>query len=530
MFSILANLRKGVLPGRGPVDSEPPKEVPKEQPQKSSAQKASTARGSGDGRERDRGSGTSRAPLTVNEFVAKTKRYRERGLEPTKPELIAYARYLGIDPINDGDLMWIADEALNAPLPSEWTEHHDSADRIFYYNVTSHTSSWTHPLEQIHRDIYKSIVHFRSGDLNKEEQILELERARRKCDEMEREAHRELGVWSEHTDETGQKFYYNREQKRSVWTDPRPSKCHALFLQMKALRVMSKHCGQAFTGRGTLESLSAEMTQRDKARLAQSLVIGGVEGATPRTRREGGGSRVAAGGEDRKAAEQRAQNREREQERVREQEQEQIREAQRFERERLRAELQRDRAALAQRELEREERQRQRQAEESGRQALASGRGNQGGVGLPAAAAGLAREMSHNATSALQDDSLAEDQDQSEPLPGKKRKKKRKEKAQQSDSDSPSKPFLDLTEDDEGTSPTGGFKGLDMKKPPRSQVDEVRAALGVIPPPAGSLGGGGGSGLPSIISGALGALPPGDGLSGLGRARVRAGIKLEPIK
>ena len=67
--------------------------------------------------------------------VARTKRYRERGLEPTKPELIAYARlgtrllggshgggagrkslprYLGIDPITDGDLMWIADEARSS--------------------------------------------------------------------------------------------------------------------------------------------------------------------------------------------------------------------------------------------------------------------------------------------------------------------------------------------------------------------------------------------------------------------------------
>lgn len=195
------------------------------------------------GGRKEQGADTKKS-LTVNEFVARTKKYREKGLEPTKPELIAYARYLGIDPITDADLMWIVDESLNAPLPSEWTEHHDSANRVFYYNVDTQASSWTHPLEQLHRDTYKNIVEFRSGDMTREQQVSELERLRRKCDEAEREAHRELQSWSEHVDEQGQKFYCNREKQCSVWTDPRPARCHMLYLQMKALRMLSKHCGQ----------------------------------------------------------------------------------------------------------------------------------------------------------------------------------------------------------------------------------------------------------------------------------------------
>merc|ERR1719197_80274 len=157
-------------------------------------------------------SGTTRA-LTVNEFVARTKRCREKGLEPTKPELIAYARYLGIDPIVDGDLMWIADEALNAPLPSEWTEHHDSADRVFYYYVQTHASSWTHPLEQLHRDTYKQIISFRSGDMPSDEQKAKLSKLQAECDAAEKKAHVELQAWTEHTDEQGQKFYYNRDKQ-----------------------------------------------------------------------------------------------------------------------------------------------------------------------------------------------------------------------------------------------------------------------------------------------------------------------------
>lgn len=207
--------------------------------------------------------------MTVNEFVARTKKSREKGLEPTKPELIAYARYLGIDTVIDGDLMWIAEEALNAPLPSEWTEHNDSADRIFYYNVHTHKSSWTHPLEQLHRDLYKSIVNFRSGELTKEQQSIELDKLRHKCEGAEREAHQELQLWTEHTDEQSQKFFYNREQHMSVWTDPRPAMCHSLYLQIKALRVLGKHCGQSVSMNG-LEPLLAEKNRIASERDAHS--------------------------------------------------------------------------------------------------------------------------------------------------------------------------------------------------------------------------------------------------------------------
>jgi len=193
--------------------------------------------------------GSSKTPLTVNEFVARTKRAKDKGLEPTKPELIAYARYLSIDPIVDADLMWIAVEALTAPLPSEWTEHHDSGDRIFYYNVQTHASSWTHPLEQVHRDTYNRICDFRNN-LSQQDMTVELERLQKECEKAERETHEELHVWTEHTDESGQKFYYNSDARSSVWTDPRPSRCHVLYLQMKALRVLSQHCGRPGSARG----------------------------------------------------------------------------------------------------------------------------------------------------------------------------------------------------------------------------------------------------------------------------------------
>merc|ERR1719199_1066271 len=138
--------------------------------------------------------------LSVNDFISKTKNQQRQGLKPSGPELIAYARYLGIDPVADHDLLWIAVEALEAPLPSDWTEHFDSSDRVFYYNATMRVSSWTHPLEHIYRDAYRTIVNFRNANLSQQERSGQLFKLQQDCQEMERSVHTEITQWTEHTD------------------------------------------------------------------------------------------------------------------------------------------------------------------------------------------------------------------------------------------------------------------------------------------------------------------------------------------
>jgi hypothetical protein len=44
-------------------------------------------------------------------------------MHTNRDEIIAYAQYLGMDPEQDEDLLWIAHLALTAPLPAGWTEH-----------------------------------------------------------------------------------------------------------------------------------------------------------------------------------------------------------------------------------------------------------------------------------------------------------------------------------------------------------------------------------------------------------------------
>lgn len=74
---------------------------------------------------------------------------------------------------------------------------------------------------------------------------------------------------------------------------------------------------------------------------------------------------------------------------------------------------------------------------------------------------------------------------------------------------------------------------LEMKKPDRSNVEEVRQGLGLSSavgrlPPMGPMGHSNPFGSQNRLPGDLPELP-GDGLSTVGRAKVRAGIRLEPL-
>merc|ERR1712048_911597 len=132
--------------------------------------------------------------------------------------------------------------------PSEWTEHFDSNDRVFYYNATMRMSSWTHPLECIYRETYKTIVNFRNANMTAQERSEKLHALQLEVKQMENDVHTEIKQWTEHSDEQGNRFYFNREERQSTWTDPRPAKCQILYLKMKMIRLLqtgSTGCGIA---------------------------------------------------------------------------------------------------------------------------------------------------------------------------------------------------------------------------------------------------------------------------------------------
>merc|ERR1711920_13197 len=140
-------------------------------------------------------------------------------------------------------VLWIAVEALEAPLPSDWTEHFDSNDRVFYYNATTRVSTWTHPLEHNHRETYKTIVTFRNSNWAPQERGENLQKLQLEVKQLESDVHKEIAQWSEHGDEQGNRFYFNREERQSTWTDPRPAKCQILYLRMKMLRLLQSGSG-----------------------------------------------------------------------------------------------------------------------------------------------------------------------------------------------------------------------------------------------------------------------------------------------
>lgn len=84
---------------------------------------------------------------------------------PTQEEIVEYAVYLGMDPVADKDLLYIAEWALTAPLPEGWTEHLDQEGNEFYYNSVTGVSTYEHPLDEQYRAYYRNLKAQRGGGL-----------------------------------------------------------------------------------------------------------------------------------------------------------------------------------------------------------------------------------------------------------------------------------------------------------------------------------------------------------------------------
>ncbi len=75
--------------------------------------------------------------------------------EPTQEEIDEYAKWLGMNIPDDNDLLWIATEALKAPLPENWKPcKTDDAD-IYYFNFQTGESTWDHPCDDYYQKTYQ---------------------------------------------------------------------------------------------------------------------------------------------------------------------------------------------------------------------------------------------------------------------------------------------------------------------------------------------------------------------------------------
>ncbi|KAM6052201.1 uncharacterized protein VSU04_011642 [Chlamydotis macqueenii] len=64
-----------------------------------------------------------------------------------------FAREIGTDPEKEPELMWLAREAIRAPLPAEWKPCQDSMGKIYYFNFATGQSTWDHPCDLHYRQL-----------------------------------------------------------------------------------------------------------------------------------------------------------------------------------------------------------------------------------------------------------------------------------------------------------------------------------------------------------------------------------------
>jgi hypothetical protein len=67
-----------------------------------------------------------------------------------------FAVYLGMDPVADADLLYIAKEAMQAPLPDGWAQFQDEEGDggTYFYNAETDASSWVHPMDEHYKQLY----------------------------------------------------------------------------------------------------------------------------------------------------------------------------------------------------------------------------------------------------------------------------------------------------------------------------------------------------------------------------------------
>lgn len=69
------------------------------------------------------------------------------GYPDISEEIISMCEYLGIRVMTERSMIWIAVDALKAPLPVSWTAETDNTGRTYFHNIVTNQSKWEHPLD-----------------------------------------------------------------------------------------------------------------------------------------------------------------------------------------------------------------------------------------------------------------------------------------------------------------------------------------------------------------------------------------------
>ncbi|XP_071843153.1 centrosomal protein of 164 kDa-like [Apostichopus japonicus] len=76
----------------------------------------------------------------------------DENYQPNEEDNLEYAQVVGINPDIEQELMWIAREGINAPLPNDWKPCQDTGGGdIYYFNFSTGESMWDHPCDEFYR-------------------------------------------------------------------------------------------------------------------------------------------------------------------------------------------------------------------------------------------------------------------------------------------------------------------------------------------------------------------------------------------
>ena len=71
--------------------------------------------------------------------------------------VLEYASYLGMDPDQDEELLWIAEQALRAPVPEGWEELMDPLGNLYFYNEGTMQATRQHPMDGYYQSLYRKL-------------------------------------------------------------------------------------------------------------------------------------------------------------------------------------------------------------------------------------------------------------------------------------------------------------------------------------------------------------------------------------
>ena len=86
---------------------------------------------------------------------------------PSEVEIEEYGRWLGLGE-EDGDLVWIAKQALQTTIPSPWIECEAEEGDVFYYNTRTKESIWDHPFDAYYKGVIKR---YKSNQCSREDLV-----------------------------------------------------------------------------------------------------------------------------------------------------------------------------------------------------------------------------------------------------------------------------------------------------------------------------------------------------------------------